>query len=163
MGPRSLDRGNMPTCSTCYARRWDYFNGAAISRSRKYAPTEAVCQEGNILQWGRDLSIAEIYGVFSEMKVKSEISMGPRSLDRGNIVPKVLVEMVGPCFNGAAISRSRKYSPEGRRGTAANRASMGPRSLDRGNIRVLFLAVCQLACSMGPRSLDRGNMPSPLR
>src|SRR5579875_117949 len=60
-------------------------------------------------------------------------SMGPRSLDRGNISPKAT-----PCK--PLIS------------------SMGPRSLDRGNIGYPESVVRGHPHSMGPRSLDRGNM-----
>ncbi len=43
--------GSLPAC---------LFNGAAISRSRKYALTFAVNVRRLDVQWGRDLSIAEI-------------------------------------------------------------------------------------------------------
>ena len=36
-------------------------------------------------------------------------SMGPRSLDRGNLFYLLILLFFSQCFNGAAIVRSRKY------------------------------------------------------
>src|SRR5579884_860924 len=62
------------------------FNGAAISRSRKLHLGKyhyILCLD---LQWGRDLSIAEIRLAAQYIVEVSLSSMGPRSLDRGNII-----------------------------------------------------------------------------
>src|SRR5581483_6428603 len=83
MGPRSLDRGNeavkaiakemlvfngaaisrsrkyhVSVC--CITRSFRVFNGAAISRSRKSTGLSFGYQISGSLQWGRDLSIAEM-------------------------------------------------------------------------------------------------------
>src|SRR5581483_8706207 len=86
------------------------------------------------LQWGRDLSIAEIVNQGNGSVPNWSASMGPRSLDRGN------------CWDRSGQFRLRK-------------ASMGPRSLDRGNSVAPELLRESRVASMGPRSLDRGNLP----
>src|SRR5579875_3260925 len=134
MGPRSLDRGNgfvRPKLSEPQAvfngaaisrsrkssrsriqkeRDRRVFNGAAISRSRKSAGSQRPEKVAGCLQWGRDLSIAEIarqrllhYQEFPRLQWGRDLSiaeihrpvvwvsnirfssMGPRSLDRGNV------------------------------------------------------------------------------
>ncbi len=84
------------------------------------------------LQWGRDLSIAEI------------------GLHVADKVQKLQI------FNGAAISRSRKWR-KGSMGKLKALSSMGPRSLDRGNDGTPTPGAIRAQSSMGPRSLDRGN------
>src|SRR5579875_1170609 len=109
MGPRSLDRGNVePDWWKIIAifLQWGrdlsiaeivltqairqskalVFNGAAISRSRKWSLPSCWPSSSCGLQWGRDLSIAE---------------MSRSRITNGNIVQ---------VFNGAAISRSRKLA-----------------------------------------------------
>src|SRR5581483_2295689 len=61
------------------------FNGAAISRSRKCVLTPQQGASAIHLQWGRDLSIAEILHCSAFNLIGSGSSMGPRSLDRGNM------------------------------------------------------------------------------
>src|SRR5579875_2387086 len=131
MGPRSGDRGN-PTDHAIPAVAY------------------------NVLQWGRDLVIAEIRGGSDQGETRLRASMGPRSGDRGNI---------------SSSYRHIGDSP----------ASMGPRSGDRGNSyghpqilsdfrlqwgRDLVIAEMwntplpaplHIRASMGPRSGDRGN------
>src|SRR5579875_582956 len=181
MGPRSLDRGNRLSGGAT-ASTPPLFNGAAISRSRKwFRPAQAIRAAGSLqwgrdlsiaeiepvahskrarpagLQWGRDLSIAEICRVTKARESGRLSSMGPRSLDRGNstsasaALPGVSASSMGPrsldrgnppacrlgikfqvLFNGAAISRSRKYADLDVVGLGRV-SSMGPRSLDRGN------------------------------
>src|SRR5579883_3225825 len=84
------------------------------------------------LQWGRDLSIAEIV-VSGDPSLSGYPLQWGRDLSIAEIEshPNGLCFIVG--FNGAAISRSRQwmnlpdeFEPDGP-------ASMGPRSLDRGN------------------------------
>src|SRR5579883_3082675 len=109
MGPRSGDRGNIPSpddsqttpallqwgrdleIAEILARRsrrftpTPGFNGAAIWRSRKYRDLADGRRRFRPLQWGRDLEIAEI----------SVLEPADRR---------------GARFNGAAIWRSRKYA-----------------------------------------------------
>src|SRR5579875_1830772 len=132
MGPRSLDRGNEAV--KAIAKEMLVFNGAAISRSRKwFRPAQAIRAAGSLqwgrdlsiaeiepvahskrarpagLQWGRDLSIAEICRVTKARESGRLSSMGPRSLDRGNPPACRLGIKFQVLFNGAAISRSRKW------------------------------------------------------
>ncbi len=106
MGPRSNDRGNK-----------------AFSCGLK-----GTC----LLQWGRDLTIAEIRLWNSDSSLLRKASMGPRSNDRGNTDQR--------CFS----CRPRQ-------------ASMGPRSNDRGNYIRAGRRSNLYCASMGPRSNDRGN------
>src|SRR5438552_747461 len=114
------------------ARRRCSFDGAAIDRSRKCLPRHA---------WQRYLVA----------------SMGPRSIDRGNVGDgtntycitrlrwgrdRSIAEISHGdwrlpsawCFDGAAIDRSRKYAQRAQVPTRGS-ASMGPRSIDRGNVQ----------------------------
>src|SRR5581483_1913134 len=131
----------------------------AISRSRKWRESMRLLPLTGYLQWGRDLSIAEIGLHVADKVQKLQIfngaaisrspkwrkasmgkltalsSMGPRSLDRGND---------GTPTPGAIRAQS----------------SMGPRSLDRGNHGAVVCSKTTIRASMGPRSLDRGNLPA---
>src|SRR5437870_5158068 len=109
MGPRSFDRGNLNCC-------------ASQIRVRR------------MLQWGRDLSIAEIDWLGVPGLPAWQASMGPRSFDRGNSGTPVRATGATAGFNGAAIFRSRKYGNIVQ-GSIEVVASMGPRSFDRGNAR----------------------------
>ncbi len=109
MGPRSIDRG---------------IESAAASRASDSAA----------LQWGRDLSIAELVEITGAMNAAIFASMGPRSIDRG--IPATI---------GAAARR--------------HHASMGPRSIDRGISPKPRKRLPRRPASMGPRSIDRGIQP----
>ncbi len=106
MGPRSIDRGIAFT-------------------------SEGVLERFILLQWGRDLSIAEL---------TLAGSVGHET-DR---------------FNGAAIYRSRNWPLERGRASRQLVASMGPRSIDRGIVHFRHDAPQFARASMGPRSIDRG-------
>ena len=137
---------------------WLSFNGAAIFRSRK-GLTHVTQKRCNLmLQWGRDLSIAERDYLELRKKKVQKASMGPRSFDRGKNLEvgmgrnvrtglqwgrdlsiaerqywcrKALRQSIR--FNGAAIFRSRKEDGHMAQSQFRSRAaSMGPRSFDRG-------------------------------
>jgi hypothetical protein len=57
------------------------------------------------LQWGRDLKIAEMRSGLAATRQLVPASMGPRSEDRGNLVPlQAIAALHGTGrFNGAAI------------------------------------------------------------
>src|SRR5579875_1399318 len=134
MGPRSLDRGNAGfgrAGGTLISRlQW----GRDLSIAEMKRSWQFVHYTDASLQWGRDLSIAEIVNQGNGSVPNWSASMGPRSLDRGN------------CWDRSGQFRLRK-------------ASMGPRSLDRGNSVAPELLRESRVASMGPRSLDRGNLP----
>ena len=83
--------------------------------------------------------------------------MGPRSADRGNVLALAIDRGAVERFNGAAISRSRKYAVVRANMNALVLASMGPRSADRGNDPGFWKEPESKTASMGPRSADRGN------
>jgi len=85
-----------------------------------------------LLQWGRDQLIAEIWRACKPPSRTAHASMGPRSIDRGNVVSPDAVFVAQRLQWGrdqliAEISGERTH----RHGWRA--ASMGPRSIDRGN------------------------------
>ncbi len=55
------------------------------------------------LQWGRGLKTAENCDIRGLWQSTLAASMGPRSEDRGNGVPRWSVAIAGPGFNGAAV------------------------------------------------------------
>src|SRR5579885_419290 len=107
MGPRSLDRGNYIWANTttfCVL----IFNGAAISRSRKSALPPSILLSQLDLQWGRDLSIAEIFTLSGTIASVSGILQWGRDLSIAEMRQKPSISVFQKFFNGAAISRSRK-------------------------------------------------------
>src|SRR5205809_1053380 len=107
MGPRSYDRGNPAPMwgatriirASMGPRSYDRGNG------NQHAPE---CPGLQGLQWGRDLTIAEMSRIHHRGRTERRASMGPRSYDRGN---------------------APGWSPPPARPA---RASMGQRSYDRG-------------------------------
>ena len=84
------------------------FNGAATFRSRKDIARPAVCGKACLLQWGRDLSVAEGTSRRKPRRGRGLASMGPRPFGRGRSSrTRAAVKMIA-CFNGAATFRSRK-------------------------------------------------------
>ena len=106
MGPRPFGRGRL-SLSFRFQCNVICFNGAATFRSRKVCVVCNAPESESVLQWGRDLSVAE-----------------------GRSVPHPARQV--PCFNGAATFRSRKAPswPTTPGGCAG--ASMGPRPFGRG-------------------------------
>src|SRR5579875_767155 len=101
MGPRSGDRGNLIAISRSddplIVLQWGRdLVIAEIKRKRKR------CLKRIVLQWGRDLVIAEIISTLCS-SFPMRASMGPRSGDRGN--PQSAHHRRGSArrFNGAAI------------------------------------------------------------
>ena len=92
-------------------RRQAGFNGAATFRSRKVARSPEAILHPIMLQWGRDLSVAEGGDGTYCWVVGRGASMGPRPFGRGRI-PAAPPSGTG-CggFNGAATFRSRKALP----------------------------------------------------
>ena len=83
MGPRPFGRGR-PVWPAGTIRSLPGFNGAATFRSRKGQHSPSINRtEAPLLQWGRDLSVAE--GAQAEHGVRRPVpaSMGPRPFGRG--------------------------------------------------------------------------------
>ncbi len=122
MEPGSLDPGNSVSAAPlacfngagitrsrkCRRRRRSFrFNGAGITRSRKCAPIAHMSVPS--LQWSRDHSIPEMSMTPRCIGTVSRASMEPGSLDPGNFAGIEAAEAFGDRFNGAGITRSRKF------------------------------------------------------
>ncbi len=127
MGPRSFDRGNV-TQRRGRSIRSRSFNGAAIidrgNRMRSAMPgsqryslqwgrdqltaetSTGTCRDARntMLQWGRDQLTAETHRNGRRQKDNARASMGPRSIDRGNICGGQGELRALARFNGAAIN-----------------------------------------------------------
>src|SRR5581483_8425487 len=131
MGPRSLDRGNIHHIrDDCKCKRHSSMGPRSLDRGN--AAKALYKRLSEILQWGRDLSIAEM--------------IRPRRNTVGWGV-----------FNGAAISRSRKSILSRERVAGAGFLQWGrDLSIAEMERKHASFAVDRIS-SMGPRSLDRGN------
>ena len=109
MGPRSFDRGNL-SCPTRSAALWTCFNGAAVFRPRKSRNTMTMQSARPWLQWGRGLSTAEIMLALGECGDRGTASMGPRSFDRGNSIPRKPLPAfsLGITFRAVAVQVPRR-------------------------------------------------------
>ncbi len=131
MGPRRFRRGSSTTC----ARRVSFlrcFNGAATFPSRKSCSSARMGTAMQPLQWGRDVSVAEVPHDPSVTLDRPEASMGPRRFRRG----------------------SRDDAHDGQETTGA---SMGPRRFRRGSSREVLRRSADERASMGPRRFRRGS------
>ena len=131
MGPRSVERGNGDIFITRNAGddelQWGRVRSNAETRSRG-----VVFDMDPSLQWGRVRSNAETRRDRPRVHQQDGASMGPRSVERGNLHPV--------CQWGCR-----------------DRASMGPRSVERGNLALHDWLFDEMSASMGPRSVERGN------
>ncbi len=155
MGPRLDSRGNTNTGTRCVTRY--------------------------VLQWGRDLIVAETVPVDNVSSRSNAASMGPRLDSRGNrmVVDGVFTAddaSMGPRLDsrGNAVSAvlpsvsSRlqwgrdlivaETTPSTSKAASISRASMGPRLDSRGNQRRYGERQPRTAASMGPRLDSRGNL-----
>ena len=134
-----------------------------------------------LLQWGRDLSVAE--GQPWRAGCTTRPGFNGAATFRSRKATHSTVELAGGCqgFNGAATFRSRKVVREvacpppivlqwgrdlsvaegagnvGRGARHATRASMGPRPFGRGRVIAGVQAAGIAAASMGPRPFGRGR------
>ena len=157
------------------------FNGAALRRARRYSPVPALRRGCLLLQRGRAPESAEIRWVFWPHRDHIPASTGPRSGERGDLVPRLRGKANRGCFNGAALRRARRFATpaldpkstwtlqRGRAPESAEMASLYGRStaatqLQRGRApesAEIWLVLCrkksQLTASTGPRSGERGD------
>ena len=130
MGPRPFGRGRRVIA--CGGRLFRVrFNGAATFRSRKACYAIQKVEREDLLQWGRDLSVAEGSSSGSNDTNFRVASMGPRPFGRGRARKNPTMARV-PGFNGAATFRSRKVHDGRKVRGDEGRASMGPRPFGRG-------------------------------
>src|SRR5579884_3678127 len=83
MGPRSIDRGNT-------GGNWKTLQTLLLQWGRDQLIAEMeqlplVASQPEALQWGRDQLIAEMAGGCGTGIAEASASMGPRSIDRGNV------------------------------------------------------------------------------
>ena len=137
------------------------FNGAAISRSRKYALVDAASVGGHCFN-GAAISRSRKWAGAGAITRAKDPGFNGAAISRSR---KYCLHLPGfkycrpCCFNGAAISRSRKCLPHTRSTLLEVWASMGPRSADRGNGGCPSCRTWRdITASMGPRSADRGNI-----
>src|SRR5579885_2000940 len=133
MGPRSGDRGN-PTDHAIPAVAYNVLQWGRDLVIAEIGMHVAAPQNAFLLQWGRDLVIAEIRGGSDQGETRLRASMGPRSGDRGNSYghPQILSDFRlqwGRDLVIAEMWNTPLPAP------LHIRASMGPRSGDRGNPR----------------------------
>ena len=112
------------------------FNGAATFRSRKAARMRPSAGLLRLLQWGRDLSVAEGTRAGRRGHRLGVASMGPRPFGRGRKPRRRRSTRNATRFNGAATFRSRKAANEWQNGQITL-ASMGPRPFGRGRFTFL--------------------------
>ena len=135
MGPRAFARGDSVYFSFPRSSR-NSFNGAASFRPRRSKPgaggePKRVASMGprafargdcwlswwsffgpRMLQWGRELSPAEIPLDPAQTGMNVVASMGPRAFARGDNVTENASKPLVPRFNGAASFRPRRWEGE---------------------------------------------------
>ena len=131
MGPQPSSRGNE------YKRARDQVSNAASMGPQPSSRGNAGrvsynCVPSVLLQWGRNLPVAEIR----------------RRCERRE--PKYVA------FNGAATFQSRKFVLNVHRRLKVG-ASMGPQPSSRGNFKNKNTAIAFILASMGPQPSSRGN------
>ena len=130
MGPQPLSRGNSAKAIRANAIRRTSMGPQPLSRGNEIWLFDAL--DHSILQWGRNLSVAET-------QITKSVKAAPATLQWGrNLSVAETSGLPGHPrfknghFNGAATSQSRK--PAGEDGTPpSGSTSMGPQPLSRGN------------------------------
>ena len=131
MGPQPFGCGR-PRAMARRNSRLASFNGAATFRLRKVYAASSRITACAVLQWGRNLSVAE--------GARTCHSNGPR-----------------PGFNGAATFRLRKGRLPDHRSRAHGDASMGPQPFGCGRLRPGVLGRLARSASMGPQPFGCGR------
>ena len=178
MGPRPFGRGRSGTAA-CSGAGTSGFNGAATFRSRKVADSR-LTPISHMLQWGRDLSVAEGRAGAAPAPQGAGASMGPRPFGRGRDAGNL------PALPATGLQWGRDLSvaegsgcrptrsptiwlqwgrdlsvAEGCGGAAvpprASQASMGPRPFGRGRLWPTMRGSVVRPASMGPRPFGRGR------
>src|SRR5579885_2258134 len=110
-----------------------------------------------LLQWGRDLEIAEMGPRVPGLPKRGLLQWG-RDLEIAEMEDGVPPDMEEQLLQwGRDLEIAEMWSEYGSLARQMAKASMGPRSGDRGNEDVPAEVMGLWAASMGPRSGDRGN------
>ncbi len=132
MGPQLYRRGKVGTMGRI-GGTGGRFNGAATLSSRKGRNHGTDWRDGRTLQWGRDITVAEIREGPGNDDAYITASMGPRHYRRGNSFLHMPLHASSLRFNGAATLPSRKLGNDVTTISLQGNASMGPRHYRRGN------------------------------
>ena len=131
MGPQPFSRGNEYT-SRHLRGISSGFNGAATFQSRKQFTHEGVAFPTSVLQWGRNLSVAETAWFPLTNATSSSLQWG-RNL---SVAETAFVGSDSPCSNWLQWGRNLSVAETRRRAAiyeSAQDASMGPQPFSRGN------------------------------
>ena len=110
--------------------------------------------ESRVLQWGRDLSVAECPRR-PRGRRRRRASMGPRPFGRGMPSPRSGRPSSARSFNGAATFRSRNVGAT-RSSCERIRRFNGAATFRSRNARARALCQARRSASMGPRPFGRG-------
>ena len=156
MGPRPFGRGRQHnptyTAGKFMLLQWGRDLSVAEGSSSEAAAGADSCS----LQWGRDLSVAEGCRRQKRRRRDRQLQWG-RDLSVAEGSPDLWNQLSpGVCFNGAATFRSRKGGVP-RPAQHALDASMGPRPFGRGRLQPGQSLSRSGGASMGPRPFGRGR------
>ena len=155
MGPRPFGRGRLaPAAMQGHTRA--RFNGAATFRSRKANGLSTLIPLA-LLQWGRDLSVAEGRGLAAGARRQFVASMGPRPFGRGRFEASDSRKDTSSLQWGRDLSVAEGRPRRRRSALRGRRASMGPRPFGRGRRLAGLGGGARRAASMGPRPFGRGR------
>ncbi len=133
------------------------FNGAATFPSRMYSHPSPFTEQLK-LQWGRDVSVADVGCPRARTRASLEVLQWGRDVSVADVSKEVSrLERRQASFNGAATFPSRMSSFGQVLRSVRAQASMGPRRFRRGclsNRDALDKPAC--GASMGPRRFRRG-------
>ena len=159
MGPRPFSRGNLSEIGLP-RRRTKGFNGAATFQSRKQSSSAIASREGAMLQWGRDLSVAETRSGPGLLATRARGFNGAATFQsRKRKLGASAGASEGRGFNGAATFQSRKPAVQRGPRLYVDQLQWGrDLSVAETAVRADDEDLVKLA-SMGPRPFSRGNPP----
>src|SRR5579885_1980715 len=100
MGPRPIGRGNAAEGGNRTRHGLASMGPRPIGRGNCRGGIKAF-SVGDVLQWGRDRSVAEMWGLREGRLLCDAASMGPRPIGRGNHRQSVIPARARSRFNGA--------------------------------------------------------------
>ena len=133
MGPQLYRCGNVPVWVAENVALIS-FNGAATLSLRKCAGEDGGLPLSQMLQWGRNFIVAEIYFGIARICQQWRASMGPQLYRCGNLLCVTGTMSTMKRFNGAATLSLRKSVCGSRNVLNPCTASMGPQLYRCGNV-----------------------------